>query len=134
MPDHVWIIEDSVADVQLLKLAFRDAGLDVWFEVLESGLEAVNRVMDVAAGILHAPDLIVLDLDLPGRSGREVLELIRSHSRLDPVPVVVLTGSVTAQQELERLGADGYVVKPTRYADLLDVVKELRSYLPSTAG
>lgn len=130
MPDRVLVIEDSRADVELLELAFRDVGLEVWVDSITSGDEALERVHDMAVGIDHPPDLIVLDLNLPGRSGRDVLEQIRRSRIFDAIPVVVLTGSATKQVELERLGADGYVVKPTRYADLLEIVEELRGFLP----
>lgn len=133
MPDRVLVIEDSRADVELLELAFRDVGLDVWIDAITSGDEALVRVREMSIGIDHPPDLVVLDLNLPGRSGREVLALIRASTRFDEIPVVVLTGSATKQAELERLGADSYVVKPTRYADLVEIVEELRGFLPGAA-
>lgn len=129
-PIRLLVVEDSRADLDLLEIAFRDAGLPVWFDTVETAGEACARVRDIAAGIEPLPDLVLLDLRLPDQPGELVLREIRSHRELDGVPVVVLTGSATRRMEIQRMGADGYIVKPLRYDELLDVVEELRAYLP----
>lgn len=130
MPVRLLVIEDSRADVELLALALRDVGWTAWVDAVGSAAEARARLDDVVAGLEPPPDLVVLDLALPDGSGDALLREIRSQRALDGVPVVILTGSATRRVELQRMGADGYIVKPLRYDELLDAVRELRAYLP----
>jgi CheY-like chemotaxis protein len=74
------------------------------------------------------PDLILLDLQLPKKSGLEVLEEVRADFRLQNIPVVVMTSSESLgdMQECERLGVESYITKPVDLQKFLAVVKELK--------
>ena len=77
------------------------------------------------------PDLVLLDLHLPKKSGREVLTELKADQRLARVPVVVLTSSRTHQEILqaEGLHVEAYLTKPVNLEQFLGVVKSLRKYL-----
>lgn len=130
MPARLFVIEDSRADLELLELAIRDVGISVTIDTADTGADALAHFDAVESGIEPLPDLIVLDLTLPDLPGHELLLEIRRRRTLDAVPVVVLTGSATRRKELAHLGADGYLVKPLRYDELLEVVEELCRFLP----
>lgn len=134
MPARLFVIEDSRADLELFEMAMRDAGVSVTIDAVSTAAEAWAHLDDIEAGLELVPDLIVLDLNLPDRPGHEILLEIRRRENLARVPVVVLTGSATRRMEIERMGADAYVTKPLRYDELLDVVEELRSFLPARIG
>ena len=79
------------------------------------------------------PDLILLDLNLPRKDGREVLAEIKADQTLAAIPVVVLTCSTSEQdmlraQELQELQADCYITKPVEFMRFLEVVREVESF------
>lgn len=80
------------------------------------------------------PDLILLDLNMPLKGGREALQELKSTTRLRRIPIIVLTTSHDEQDILDcyDLGASSYIVKPSRYSDLLDVVSSIKNYWADT--
>jgi len=91
------------------------------------GQEAIDYVTGVSTGSEPAPVLIVLDLNMPRRSGLDVLRWLREGDRLPSVPVVMLTGSsdLADVTESHELGAASYLVKPVGFAALNDVIRNL---------
>lgn len=99
-------------------------------------LKLLNRVVEavdgdaactVLSGLADPPVLVLLDLEMPGRSGLEVLSWLRSHPLLGRVPVVMLTGSAELDQvdAAYELGIASYLVKPVGFGALQDVVRQL---------
>lgn len=123
---RVLIIEDSSADVDLLRYAFHDAGLDeIDLEIIPNGLDAIHRFHDFADRIADPPDLVLLDLNLPEVSGLEILREIRKRGALEGIPIVVLSSSVDLRDEIEALGVARFVAKPRNYHDLVDALSAL---------
>lgn len=130
----VLLVEDDPDDVLLTQRAFRKLGVPTSMQVVGDGEQAlaylVGRGDYADRERFPLPDLMLLDLKLPRRSGFEVLEWLRAQPGLRRLPVVVLTGSresVDVNRALD-LGANSYLVKPVGFDDLLEVVRTLRLY------
>jgi two-component system, chemotaxis family, response regulator Rcp1 len=96
-------------------------------EVVADGSTAIRRLNDTTAA---RPDLVILDISMPGRGGHEVLAVMRSAARLFSVPVVVFSSSA-AQGDVELsygLGANCHVVKPADPVHRLEVVRQIQSF------
>jgi CheY-like chemotaxis protein len=122
------IAEDDMDDRFLLQQAFAESGNDETLEFVDNGLDLMSYLNCKAKNGVY-PDLIVLDLNMPKMSGKEVLAEIKRRPMFDKIPVIIYT---TTQNELEiekcyALGADKYIVKPANFDDLRDVVLALRS-------
>jgi len=117
---RILLIDDDPDHVLLIRRALRDLGNERDVESLSDGEEALAW-LDVAP---EPPDLILLDINMPGLSGFEVLSRLRADERHKRVPVVMLTSS-DAQADIARayeLGASGYIAKPSHYQDLRAVL------------
>jgi DNA-binding response OmpR family regulator len=115
----ILIIEDDLLIVKMLGLQLGQAGYRV--------LTAVNGFQGLKMARTDAPDLILLDLMLPGMDGFEVLNQLRSDPSTAKLPVVIVSAKA-GQADMEmasRIGADGYLVKPVRLADLLSILRSL---------
>jgi len=114
-------------------MAFERGGFRYPIDVAQTGVEALAYLqIDAAAEAPRSPlpTLILLDIQLPGIDGLEVLSHIRNHARTRLIPVVVLTTS-SEQQDLLRsyeLGCNSYIQKPVNYGSFLDVVQQLGLY------
>ncbi len=130
-PIEVLLVEDSPADVRLTREALKEAKVRNNVHVAVDGVDAMDflhrRGRHANAPI---PDLILLDLNLPKKDGREVLEDIKSHDRLKRIPVVILTTSQSEQDILEsyQLSANAYVTTPVDLEQFLDVVKSIEGF------
>lgn len=104
-------IDDDEADAFLTEKALRKGPVDFDLHVAESGPEAIAYLRDPANPY---PDLILLDLDMPGMHGRDVLHWIKAHPIMRRIPVVILTGSEAESDILDSydLHANAYMVKP----------------------
>lgn len=128
---RILLVEDLSSDALLLREALRDAGLDHELIVANDGEEAL--------ALLHAdgplPQLVLLDLNLPGLSGRDVLDDIRAHPRLEALPVVVLSTS-NAPSDISFAyahRANAYVRKPNGFEALSGVARAIRDFWTRTA-
>ena len=107
-------MEDNPGDVTLVAEAFAEAGIGCGIQNVRDGREAIRHLEEAAAGGRPLPDLVLLDLNLPGVGGLEVLSWAKSHPTLKNIPVVVFTGSqldVDLQSSYDR-HANCYVTKP----------------------
>jgi chemotaxis family two-component system response regulator Rcp1 len=130
-PIVVLLVEDNAGDVRLTKEAFKDAKVRINLHVASDGLEALaflNR--NGPHGSAPRPDLILLDLNLPKKGGREVLEEIKQDPKLRNIPVVILTTSLSDEDVLQsyRLHANSYISKPVDLNGFLNVVKGIDSF------
>jgi CheY-like chemotaxis protein len=124
-------VEDSPGDVRLTQEALRDAKVRNVLHVAADGLEAtafLSRQGKYAS--VPRPDLILLDLNLPKKSGREVLEEIKMDANLSTIPVVILTTSAAEEDILRsyQLHANCYITKPVDLDQFLRVVKTIDSF------
>lgn len=127
----ILLVEDNPADVRLIQEAFKDSRLMGNFSIAgdgETALDLLSRIDE--NGLRHRPDMIFLDLNLPKKSGLEVLEEIKSNPLLRSIPVVVLTTS-NSEDHIFRsyhLSANCYITKPVDYHQFIDVIKVIESF------
>ncbi|MCB0211029.1 MAG: response regulator [Anaerolineae bacterium] len=130
-PIEILLIEDNPGDVRLTIEAFKDAKVRNNLTVASDGLEAMSILYrkDKYANAPR-PDLILLDLNLPLKDGREILTEIKADETLKFIPVVVLTTS-NADEDIFRsyeLNANCYITKPVDLDQFLKVVKSIESF------
>ena len=128
---QILLVEDNPADARLTQEAIRDTEFRYQLHLAEDGEEAMEFLHKEGEFVdVPRPDLILLDLNLPGMDGREVLAEIKSSDDLGSIPVVVLTTS-TAQQDLlysYGLRANSYVNKPIDRDRFNDMIKSVMEY------
>jgi CheY-like chemotaxis protein len=122
----VLLVEDDPGDVVLIKEAFEFNKVHNALHVVSDGVEALDFLYrrNAHAGAPR-PDLVLLDLNLPRKDGREVLEEIKADTDLRTIPVVVLTTS-EAEEDILRsydLHANAYVTKPVDFDRFIEVVR-----------
>ena len=130
-PIEILLVEDSEPDVRLTQEALRDAKIRNRLWAVEDGVEAMDFLYrrDKHADAPR-PDLILLDLNLPRKDGREVLEEIKSDERLKRIPVVILTTS-SREEDIFRtynLHANCYITKPVDFNRFMEVVKSIEDF------
>jgi DNA-binding response OmpR family regulator len=128
---NILLIEDAEPDVFLVREALKNAGLDFELNVLDDGEKAIDFIdeLDRQRGAV-CPDLVLLDLNLPKRSGDQILEHMRHSVRCKDIPVVVVTSSDSPRDkaDMSRLGATRYFRKPSRLDEFMrlgPLVREL---------
>ena len=128
---EILLVEDSPADARLTEEALREGGLEHELHVARDGNEALAFLRREGH---HAdaprPDLILLDLNLPGKDGREVLADVKNDPDLRRVPVVVLTTS-KAEEDVARtydLHANCYITKPVGLGNFVDVLRQVQGF------
>ena len=125
------MVEDSEPDVRLTIEALREAKVKNRLWVVEDGVEAMEflRQQDRHADAPR-PDLILLDLNLPRKDGREVLREIKADDSLRRIPVVILTTSRSEEDVLRAydLHANCYITKPVDFTRFMEVVKSIEDF------
>jgi chemotaxis family two-component system response regulator Rcp1 len=128
----ILLVEDNPADVRLVREALAEGEVQAELHWLASGEEALHYLRHTGAHAqVHAtPDLVLLDLNLPGLHGQEVLMAIKQDPALLHIPVVVLSSSANPSDVQAAYGhyANAYQVKPQDYDEFLALVGSLRSY------
>lgn len=132
MQPAVLYAEDEPNDVFFLQLAFQQAGVTAPLMIVTNGLEAEEYLF--GRGIFAdrrqfpLPTLVILDINMPIKSGLEVLETMRSDAALRSLPVIILSSSAQAGdiERAESLGIEAYVVKPSNPTELTRWVSSLR--------
>ncbi len=139
-PGHaILLVEDNPADIKITERALKESAIPVELLVVRDGEEALDYLFQRGA---HAgrsnwrrPDLVLLDLNLPRLSGKEVLQQIRSSPAFRSVPVIVLTTSRRAEdiQETYAAGANTYIEKPNDFVRFVQVLQTIQRYWLDTA-
>jgi CheY-like chemotaxis protein len=130
-PMEVLLVEDSAGDVRLTREALKDAKVHVHLQVVSDGIEAMAFLKREGQHVqAPRPDLILLDLNLPKKDGRQVLEEIKQSPSLKSIPVVILTTSASEADILRSymLHANCYITKPVDLNGFLDVVKSIDNF------
>ncbi|MEV4412673.1 response regulator [Catellatospora sp. NPDC049609] len=133
-PITVLLVEDDPGDVLMTREAFEEYKMRNTLNVVSDGVEALaylRREGEFADAAV--PDLILLDLNLPRRDGREVLAEIKNDPDLCRIPVVVLTTSQAEEDVLRsyQLHANAYVAKPVDFERFISVVKQIDDFFVS---
>jgi CheY-like chemotaxis protein len=124
----VLLVEDNPGDVRLVQETLRESPLKTDLEVARNGTEALDYLWAKGEFWDKAPpQLILLDLGLPGKDGRQVLAEVRANPRFNTIPVVVFTSSNSADDRLlaSNLKADGYIRKPLGLKDFHELAQQL---------
>lgn len=129
-PLKLLVVEDCPSDVWLIKEALKQANLPVQITVVEDGVVALEYMRQVSEGKVCRPDLILLDLNLPRKNGREVLGELKASPVHKQIPVLVMSSSNAAQdiRECYRLNANCYITKPSTLDDYFEVVKSIEEF------
>jgi CheY-like chemotaxis protein len=135
---HIMLIEDSRADAMIVERALREGDFPHRLTVIPEGRQALDylsSLFDEPGDPTRQPDLILLDLNLPGLDGHQVLARIKADPRLRVLPVVVLTTSCREEDILQtyQAGANTYIPKPADYDGYRAVISALRNYWLDTA-
>jgi len=130
-PIKILLVEDNPGDVRLTIEALKDSKIHNTLDIVEDGTDALEylRREGIYANVT-TPDLILLDFDLPGLHGREVLEHIKADKHLRVIPVIVLTVSQSDQDVLRAydLQANAYVNKPIDLDQFISVVRSIENF------
>ncbi len=131
MPIEVLLVEDNPGDAELTRIALQDSKISINLNVVEDGVEAMAflRRQDNYARKPH-PDIVLLDLNLPRKDGREVLAEIKSDDKLKRIPVVVLTTSQSEEDILKayNLAANCYITKPVDFDQFVKIVQSIENF------
>lgn len=123
----IFIVEDSDEDYFVALRAFKKAGMKNNIERAKDGVEALAYLQNKDNKL---PNLILLDLNLPKKDGREVLNVLKQDEALKNIPVVVLTTS-SDERDINacyKMGANSYIQKPVDIHGFIDAVKMLKNY------
>lgn len=128
---HILLVEDNPGDVRLTLEALRDGRISNQISVARDGEEALDflRRRGEHAGA-DRPDLVLLDLNLPKKDGREVLQEVKADPELHRIPVIVLTTSSADQDVLLSydLHANCYIKKPIEYDEFMGAIRGLENF------
>lgn len=130
-PIEVLLVEDSEADAVMVEETLLDSKLRMNLKVVHDGVEAMSYLRRVGKyQQQRIPDLIILDLNLPKKDGREVLAEIKEDEQLKHIPVVVLTTS-SAEEDIVKsykLHANCYITKPLDFDQFAKIVASIESF------
>ncbi len=123
---RILLVEDNPADVILIREALRQTGVPHQLDVAGDGVDALARLHSSA----RHPELILLDLNLPRKDGRDVLKEIKQNGALSAIPVVILTTSSSDEDILRsyELRANSYIRKPVDLEQFTQIVQSIDEY------
>lgn len=135
-PWHVLVVEDNPGDVRFIERAFAEVEPEVHLHVMADGEQALHFLRHEGE---HAeaprPALVLLDLNLPGMDGRDVLAVVKSDPHLKTIPILVLSGSRN-EDDVRRaydLHANGYIPKPLHFGAFRGIVANVSRFWLETA-
>ena len=130
-PIEILLVEDNPGDADLAKEALSESKLNNHLYVVDDGEKAIDFLHKTGEyQNMPRPDLIILDLNLPKKNGKEVLEEIKTDDRLKRIPVVILTTSRAEEDILKtyNLHANCYITKPIDLDQFLHVVQSIKNF------
>jgi len=130
-PIEILLVEDNPGDVDLTRMALEDSKIYNLLSVVDNGVDAMDFLKRKGKYTnASRPDLVLLDLNLPRKDGREVLNEIKSDDNLKRIPVVILTSSKDEEDILKayNLHANSYVTKPMDLGQFFKVVQSIEEF------
>ena len=131
-PATILLVEDDPGDQKLIKVSLKKQKIANELYIVDSGEEAMDFLYHCGnySAETPLPDLILLDLKMPGMGGKEFLRRIKQDEKMKKIQVVILTSSDSEKDILDsyNLQASGYVKKPVELEDFKRVVKEIEAY------
>lgn len=124
---EILLVDDNPGDVRLIQEVFKEAEIENQLHVTRDGEEAMQMLHQLENNQNKLPDLILLDLNLPKKSGGEVLKEIKENDKLKCIPVVVLTSANREEDLVEsyKNNANCYITKPLNLDQLINVIREI---------
>jgi CheY-like chemotaxis protein len=121
----ILLVEDNEIDAEITCQVIRRTGAEFTLQLVRDGNEALDVLL---SGTTSRPQLILLDLRLPGIDGWEVLRRLKNDAELCAIPVAVLTGQTDCMQECSQLGGNMYFVKPITQGDVASLLPAIDRY------
>jgi two-component system, chemotaxis family, response regulator Rcp1 len=134
-PLEVLIVEDNPGDVLIISDLLNDASPTVHITIAKDGQTALNILRKDDGSDAPAPDFVILDLNLPRVKGFDVLAYMKKTPALQSVPVVIMTGSLKKEDEIQArsMGAADYCIKPSTVEEMETSMTCLRGHLGSSS-
>jgi two-component system, chemotaxis family, response regulator Rcp1 len=127
----ILLVEDNPDDAELVRIAMDDAGITSTLDVVQDGAQALQYVRNEGPFTASPrPDLVLLDLNLPGVDGREVLRTVKSDPELCSIPIVVMSTSVD-DNDIDasyRMHANSFVSKPPDFDQLVSTLAAIQAF------
>ncbi|MFH0733047.1 MAG: response regulator [bacterium] len=130
-PVEILLVEDNPGDVKLTQLALLETKVNNNLHVATDGLEAMEFIYKKGKySDAPRPDIILLDLNLPKKDGREVLEEIKKDENFKRIPIVILTSSKAEEDIIKsyNLHANCYITKPLDLLQFLEIIKSIENF------
>lgn len=133
-PFNILLVEDSEPDIELTKIALEELEIKNDLTVLEDGEKAINYLNDIAESKTIKLDIILLDLNLPIKSGFDVLEFVKTQETLRSIPVIILSTSDSEKdiRTCYELLANSYLTKAVDLSGFLKLMEKIKDYWLST--
>jgi len=131
MPAEILLVEDNLGDIRLIKELFKDADIKYTVNVALNGEEAMKMLHHEGEYTnFHLPDLILLDLNLPKKDGKQVLKEIKNDQQLMYIPVVVLTTSDAEEDIIETYEncANSFITKPVDLDCFIGIINSIQDF------
>jgi two-component system, OmpR family, phosphate regulon response regulator PhoB len=116
----ILVVDDDLPILVLMRNLLREFGFEA--VTAESGAEALIEVRK------RRPSVVLIDKNMPGMSGEDVIRALRAEPGFDGLPILILSGEPVSKSDLQALGADGAVLKPF---DIRELIAQLRSFTPA---
>jgi two-component system, chemotaxis family, response regulator Rcp1 len=131
----ILLVEDSPSDVRLIQEALKQSPLALQITLARDGVEAMEYLRQSEVDVVNRPDIILLDLNLPRKNGREVLAEVKAAPHLKQIPILIMTSSKADEdvRQAYSLNANCYITKPENLQDYVDVVRSIENFWFSTA-
>jgi CheY-like chemotaxis protein len=125
-PGYILIAEDDEDDQFLLRLAFQEIGGNTELVFVENGIDLINHFKKVDKGDEKLPSLLIVDLNMPKKNGREAIKELSEKEFYNNFPTVIFstTGNDLERTRCQELGISNFFVKPSSYNHLLDLVHQ----------
>ncbi len=133
---YILMADDDEDDTLFMIAAFKAVGLIGATKRVNNGVELIVLLKDIISHNLILPALIILDLNMPQKNGKDVLKIIKSNNGLKQIPIIIYSTSDTKSDILEsyKLGCNGYIVKPSNYSEIEVIAGKIKKFFIDTTS
>ncbi len=133
---YILMADDDEDDSLFMIAAFKAVGLIGAIKRVSNGIELIVQLKELIGNNAALPALIILDLNMPQKDGKDVLKIIKSDDRLKQIPIIIYSTSGTKADILEgyKLGCNGYIVKPSNYNEIEKIAEKIKIFFIDTTS